>query len=95
MALALARASRPAAPIQKDHHQKDHRRRYVRTIRNRQDQAWGLYFEIQSLNDYGTESLSALLYAVERLRSVVRAGDEPGFAALMERGREYLGARTR
>jgi len=54
-----------------------------------------LYFEIQSLNDYGTESLSALLYAVERLRSVVRAGDEPGFAALMERGREYLGARTR
>jgi chorismate mutase/prephenate dehydrogenase len=54
-----------------------------------------LYFEIQSLNDYGTESLSALLYAVERLRSVVRAGDEQGFAALMERGREYLAARTR
>jgi len=54
-----------------------------------------LYFEIQSLNDYGTESLSALLYAVERLRSVVRAGDEEGFAALMERGREYLGSRTR
>ena len=54
-----------------------------------------LYFEIQSLNDYGTESLSALLYAVERLRSVVRAGDEQGFAALMERGREYLAARPR
>ncbi len=53
-----------------------------------------LYFEIQSLNDYGTESLSALLYAVERLRSVVRAGDEQGFAALMERGRKYLGSRT-
>lgn len=50
-----------------------------------------LYFEIQSLNDYGTESLSALLYAVERLRSVVRAGDESGFRALMERGRDYLG----
>ncbi len=49
-----------------------------------------LYFEIQSLNDYGTESLTALLYAVERLRSVVRAQDEAGFAALMERGREYL-----
>lgn len=49
-----------------------------------------LYFEIQSLNDYGTESLAALLYAVERLRSVVRAGDEEGFAAVMERGREYL-----
>jgi chorismate mutase / prephenate dehydrogenase len=50
----------------------------------------GLYFEIQSLNDYGTESLAALLYAVERLRSVVRAGDVEGFRALMERGRAYL-----
>ncbi len=49
-----------------------------------------LYFEIQSLNDYGTESLTALLYAVERLRSVVRAQDAAGFAALMERGRDYL-----
>jgi chorismate mutase/prephenate dehydrogenase len=52
-----------------------------------------LYFEIQSLNDYGTESLTALLYAVERLRSVVRAGDEASFAALMERGRTYLRGR--
>lgn len=49
-----------------------------------------LYFEIQSLNDYGTESLSALLYAVERLRSVVRAGDDKEFKRLMERGRDYL-----
>jgi chorismate mutase/prephenate dehydrogenase len=54
-----------------------------------------LYFEIQRLNDYGTESLTALLYAVERLRSVVRAGDAAGFRALMERGRAYLGARAR
>ena len=54
-----------------------------------------LYFEIQSLNDYGTESLSALLYAVERLRSVVRAGDEQGFVTLMERGRSYLSGRPR
>ncbi len=54
-----------------------------------------LYFEIQSLNDYGTESLSALLYAVERLRSVVRAGDAQGFAALMNRGREYLSGRRK
>ena len=54
-----------------------------------------LYFEIQHLNDYGTESLSALLYAVERLRSVVRAGDSAGFRALMERGRAYLDARAR
>ena len=54
-----------------------------------------LYFEIQALNDYGTESLAALLYAVERLRSVVRAGDTQGFAALMERGHAYLqGRRT-
>jgi chorismate mutase/prephenate dehydrogenase len=52
-----------------------------------------LYFEIQSLNDYGTEALSALLYATERIRSVVRAGDEPAFTALMERGREYLSHR--
>jgi chorismate mutase / prephenate dehydrogenase len=54
-----------------------------------------LYFEIQSLNDYGSESLAALLHAVERLRSVVRAGDERGFAALMERGRDYLSSRDR
>jgi chorismate mutase/prephenate dehydrogenase len=52
-----------------------------------------LYFEIQSLNDYGTESLSALLYAVERLRSVIRAGDESSFVSLMQRGRAYLSGR--
>jgi chorismate mutase/prephenate dehydrogenase len=49
-----------------------------------------LYFEIQTLNDYGTESLAALLYAVERLRSVVRANDLEGFRALMTRGKSYL-----
>ena len=53
-----------------------------------------LYFEIQSLNDYGTESLSALLLAVERLRSVVRAGDEEGFVNLMHQGHEYLARRS-
>jgi chorismate mutase/prephenate dehydrogenase len=52
-----------------------------------------LYFEIQTLNDYGTESLAALLYAVERLRSVVRAGDLEGFRGLMSRGRAYLSTR--
>jgi chorismate mutase / prephenate dehydrogenase len=52
-----------------------------------------LYFEIQRLNDYGTESLSALLYAVEKLRSVVRAGDVEGFRNLMMRGRNYLASR--
>jgi len=54
-----------------------------------------LYFEIQTLNDYGTESLAALLYAVERLRSVVRANDLDGFRALMTRGRSYLKERAR
>jgi chorismate mutase / prephenate dehydrogenase len=52
-----------------------------------------LYFEIQTLNDYGTESLAALLYAVERLRSVVRANDRDGFRALMTRGATYLAGR--
>jgi chorismate mutase/prephenate dehydrogenase len=53
-----------------------------------------LYFEIQTLNDYGTESLAALLYAVERLRSVVRANDLEGFRQLMTRGRSYLQERS-
>jgi chorismate mutase/prephenate dehydrogenase len=52
-----------------------------------------LYFEIQALNDYGTESLSALLFAVERLRATVRSGDAAGFRQMMERGREYLHTR--
>jgi len=54
-----------------------------------------LYFEIQSLNDYGTESLTALLLAIERLRSVVRNVDEAGFVRLMEQGHRYLTARFR
>ncbi|MGH8286646.1 MAG: prephenate dehydrogenase dimerization domain-containing protein, partial [Steroidobacteraceae bacterium] len=49
-----------------------------------------LYFEIQSLNDYGAESLEALAQAVERIRSAVLSRDQQRFAALMERGREYL-----
>ncbi len=53
-----------------------------------------LYFEIQTLNDYGTEALAALLYAVERLRSVIRAGDKEGFRTLMLRGRGYLEGRA-
>ena len=54
-----------------------------------------LYYEIQTLNDYGTESLAALLLAVERLRSVVRAEDRDEFRRLMEKGRSYLGSRRR
>jgi chorismate mutase/prephenate dehydrogenase len=53
-----------------------------------------LYFEIQTLNDYGTESLAALLYAVERLRSVIRANDLDGFRALMDGGKAYLARRS-
>ena len=49
-----------------------------------------LYFEIQSLNDYGEESLSALLRAVEQLHRIVLARDESGFTAMMERGETYL-----
>jgi chorismate mutase/prephenate dehydrogenase len=49
-----------------------------------------LYFEIQSLNDYGAESLEALAKAVERLRTAVLARDRDAFSALMTRGREYL-----
>ena len=52
-----------------------------------------LYFEIQRLNDYGSEALTALLYAVERIRSVVRAGDEDAFVKLMERSSHYLRGR--
>jgi chorismate mutase / prephenate dehydrogenase len=49
-----------------------------------------LYFEIQSLNDYGAESLEALSQAVERLRSAVISQDFSAFESLMRRGREYL-----
>lgn len=52
-----------------------------------------LYFEIQALNDYGTESLTALLFAVERLRATVRSHDAAGFRQMMERGRDYLHTR--
>jgi chorismate mutase / prephenate dehydrogenase len=49
-----------------------------------------LYFEIQSLNDFGGVSLAGLAGAVERLRAAVEAGDEAAFVSLMERGRDYL-----
>jgi len=53
-----------------------------------------LYFEIQHLNEYGGESLRALLQAVERLVSVVATGDAAAFKALMNRGRVYLDVRA-
>ena len=52
-----------------------------------------LYYEIQSLNDYGAESLEALAQAVERLRTSVLSRDHEAFVALMRRGRDYLADR--
>jgi chorismate mutase/prephenate dehydrogenase len=49
-----------------------------------------LYYEIQSLNDYGAESLEALSRAVERIRTAVIARDHAAFVALMRQGRDYL-----
>jgi chorismate mutase / prephenate dehydrogenase len=49
-----------------------------------------LYYEIQSLNDYGAESLEALSRAVERIRTAVITQDHDAFVALMRRGRDYL-----
>jgi chorismate mutase/prephenate dehydrogenase len=53
-----------------------------------------LYFEIQSLNDYGAESLLALQHAVERLVTTVKSGDSREFSAIMNRGRAYLDVRA-
>jgi|SRR5579859_1696005 len=53
-----------------------------------------LYFEIQSLNDYGGESLRALSEAVERVRRAVTSKNAEEFTALMNRGRAYLDVRA-
>lgn len=53
-----------------------------------------LYFEIQRLNEYGLEPLDALCESAERIRELVRGGDEAGFVELMRRGREYLASRA-
>ncbi|HZO23226.1 MAG TPA: prephenate dehydrogenase/arogenate dehydrogenase family protein [Steroidobacteraceae bacterium] len=49
-----------------------------------------LYYEIQSLNDYGAESLEALSQAVERVRTAVVAQDHDAFVSIMQKGRDYL-----
>jgi chorismate mutase/prephenate dehydrogenase len=49
-----------------------------------------LYFEIQALNQYGGESLTALADAVLRLQALVANQDAAGFARLMRRGQTYL-----
>jgi chorismate mutase/prephenate dehydrogenase len=52
-----------------------------------------MYFEIQSLNDYGQDALAALKSAVDRLCAAVNARDGAAFVAMMERGLAYLQAR--
>lgn len=49
-----------------------------------------LYFDIQSLNDYGAESLEALAKAVEHIRRSVLSRDRGAFVQIMEQGRAYL-----
>ncbi|MDP7470856.1 MAG: bifunctional chorismate mutase/prephenate dehydrogenase [Vicinamibacterales bacterium] len=49
-----------------------------------------LYYEIQSLNEFGGESLTALRAAAERVQAIIEAGDEEGFESLMRAGRRYL-----
>jgi chorismate mutase / prephenate dehydrogenase len=53
-----------------------------------------LYFEIQSSNDYGNESLLALQKAVERLVATVKTKNAQEFTAIMSRGRAYLDVRA-
>ncbi len=53
-----------------------------------------LYFEIQSSNDYGNESLLALQKAVERLVTTVKTKNAQEFTAIMSRGRAYLDVRA-
>lgn len=52
-----------------------------------------LYFEIQSLNEFGSESLHALREATSRIIDLVAAQDEDGFVELMRNGREYVAMR--
>lgn len=52
-----------------------------------------LYFEIQHDNPHGSDALSALAGAVDRVRRIVEAGDREAFVKLMESGRDYLARR--
>ena len=54
-----------------------------------------LYFEIQSLNEYGMEVLTALEQAVGRIRAAVAEGDVASFVEMMERGAAYFDRRRR
>lgn len=52
-----------------------------------------LYYEIQSLNAYGEESLAALRTAVDRIWHSVHEHDPQAFKGMMRRGQEYLQVR--
>ncbi len=52
-----------------------------------------MYFEIQSLNDFGLDPLDALCESAGRIREMVADKDEQGFVDLMRKGREYLATR--
>lgn len=54
-----------------------------------------LYFEIQSLNEYGPAVLAALEDSVARIRAAVTDGDAESFIAMMERGAAYFARRRR
>lgn len=53
-----------------------------------------MYFEIQSLNEYGDIALKELAAAAERVRDAIESGDEDAFVALMSAGRDYLESRS-
>lgn len=52
-----------------------------------------LYFEIQALNPYSDDTLSALAESVGRLREAVAQSNEAAFVTMMEQGRAFLTAR--
>jgi prephenate dehydrogenase len=52
-----------------------------------------LYYDIQTLNEYGGAALEALTDAAARVRRLVDTRDEAGFVALMEAGRKYMESR--
>lgn len=52
-----------------------------------------LYFEIQSLNEYGLEALHTLEKSLSKLKETIVQSDKEGFIALMENGRNYLSSR--
>lgn len=52
-----------------------------------------MYYEIQALNEYGGQALTALTQASEKVARLVGSGDRDGFVALMEAGRDYLSKR--